>query len=822
MKTSIPTVFYHNPSNLPGELKAFDATVNSYLKGEIPKDIFKGKRVVFGVYEERGEESYMIRIRCSAGAITPLQLFKVADLSSRFGDFFFHITTRQELQLHKVNLKDVNVILNELLKFGLSTRGGGGNTIRNLLASHDSGICPEEAFDVSPHNLALCSMLISEADSWNLPRKFKIAFSNTDADSAGGRITCLGFLATVKKNTRGFKVYVAGGQGAHPTLGKMLEKFISEDEVYLVTKAIKNVFNRYGNRKHSRTRGKLKFLWEKLGEQKFFELYHAEKKKLLQSKNHSNRFKKLLEEFKSLKTLISIKKESHHLEMDPAFAEATEDFFEIDMKNKSILNDPFYQQWKFQFTKSQKQKSLMQIKVPLLLGDINNDFGKKLAKFLYPFMVDCLRFSSDQNVYLRNIPEDKLPQIFCFLKKNSPFSLKPAIVSNMVSCTGADTCKLGICLPREITPVIQKELEKSSLPGEEIKDIRIHISGCPNACGRHHVSDLGYYGKINRFQEKMYPAYALMLGGKITSPFASLAEKIAEIPARYVPEVTIKILRFYVNEKKDGECFHDFFIRKGKENFVKTLGLKDFFIPTYSESPNFYQDWNQNQDISVLKGQQPECAAGLFDVINIDKKIIEEILKKENKNELKSKSKELEKLLFHTCRMLLITRGLEAKEKKEIFAQFQLHFIESGIVSHDYLSLLKFSQKIEPLKFNDFEHTIKKLAGDVLKLYQSMDDSLRFPGEAEKESFIQKIGEAKKSNNEEFPIHFKDLRGIPCPMNFVKTKLTLSKLSQGDRLNILLDDGEPIINVPNSVEEEGHKILEKTPMDNHWRVLIKK
>ena len=178
--------------------------------------------------------------------------------------------------------------------------------------------------------------------------------------------------------------------------------------------------------------------------------------------------------------------------------------------------------------------------------------------------------------------------------------------------------------------------------------------------------------------------------------------------------------------------------------------------------------------------------------------------------------KQLEKLLFHSCRMLLIAKGIEAGEKKEIFEKFKLHFVESGLVSSDYLALLEFClefcQKKEPPPFHRFQSTIKDLAADVLKLYQSMDDSLRFPGEREKTN--------TSSPNDQF--RFKDLRGVPCPMNFVKTKLALAKLNKGDRLDILLDDGEPINNVPISVEEEGHLILEKMPVENYWQVMIEK
>lgn len=814
--------FYLNPPNLSEEIEAFENLVMDYLDRKIPKDIFKGRRVVFGVYEQREEETYMVRIRCSAGAITPKQLLQVARLSSRFGDNCFHVTTRQELQLHQIKLKHVPFILKKCLSVGLSTRGGGGNTIRNLLASHDSGVSATEVFDISPHNLALCSMLIAEFDSWNLPRKFKIAFSNSNEDTANAKLTCIGFVATIKDNQKGFKVYVAGGQGAHPSLGKLLEDFIPENSVYITAKAIKNIFNRLGNRRNSRTQGKLKFLWEKLGKEKFTKAYHQEKQNLLQDNSHSKHFDNLLRKFQ-----IKLK--------------AVEGIREVKKGNKQPHSQDFnvwrdFNIWKDQYAQEQKQKSLFQIKIPLPLGDIANDFGEKLAQFLLPLNVDCIRLSTDQNLYLRNVAFETLPEVFLFLKENSSFSLNPVIISNMIACTGADTCKLGICLPREITPVIQDTLLKANLPWAEISHLRIHLSGCPNACGRHHIADIGYYGKINRHQGRMYPAYALMLGGGVDEQGAFLAKKIADIPAKYVPQITLKIIQFYLEEKEKREKFKQFFVRKGKEAFLKKLILDDLFLPLKEDDPGFYRDWNQTKDISVLKGQQPECAAGLFDLISIDKKAIEKLVNDLSRLPFSSdvdseRSVCLQKLLFHSCRMLLITKGIEAETEKEIFQQFVQHFIQSGLVNEKYLPLIKFAlrntnidkntENNNPsLQFSQLESIIRKLSDDILDLYCEMDDSLSFHNQKQtekaEEDFIQDNWLTKTA------LQSKDLRGVTCPMNFVKTKLELSKLSKGDMLEILLDDGEPISNVPASIEEEGHVILSQTFLENYWKVTIKK
>lgn len=180
----------------------------------------------------------MVRVRCAAGAITPEQLRRVAQISEQHAADTLHITTRQELQLHSVQLEDVVLIMRQLLEVGLSTRGGGGNTVRNITASFDSGVAADEVFDVSPHAFALTTRLVSEPDSWLLPRKYKIAFSNSPADNARAAFNDLGFIAKVQDGVKGFEVYIAGGMGTKPQVGHRLHEFVPDTEVCLIAEAI--------------------------------------------------------------------------------------------------------------------------------------------------------------------------------------------------------------------------------------------------------------------------------------------------------------------------------------------------------------------------------------------------------------------------------------------------------------------------------------------------------------------------------------------------------------------------------------------------------
>src|ERR1035437_1221020 len=259
--------FYEIPDSLRAEIDELERLIQRYRQGDLTAAKFKPYRVPFGIYEQRTPETYMTRIRCTGGGIKPAQLKKVAFLAQQYGAETIHITTRQELQIHDVRLEDIPLILRELLTVGLSTRGGGGNTVRNIMVSWDAGITPDEPFDVTPYAVSLTSMLIREADSWTLPRKYKISFSNTEKDNGHSVFNDLGFIARKEGGVEGFQVYVAGGMGSTPQVGQVLHPFIPAAQVDRVTEAVKKVFDRHGNRNNKHA-ARLTFLWNKLGEEK--------------------------------------------------------------------------------------------------------------------------------------------------------------------------------------------------------------------------------------------------------------------------------------------------------------------------------------------------------------------------------------------------------------------------------------------------------------------------------------------------------------------------------------------------------------------------
>ena len=267
--------FYDIPDTLTAEEDQFEIDLLDYASGRIEPVRFKAIRVAHGVYEQRQEHTYMIRIRCAAGGITPTQLRHVARLGQKYGSGEVHFTTRQEVQVHNILVQDVIKVIRGLREVGLSSKGGGGNTIRNILTPATSGIDPGDVFDVDPYAVALTSRMIVEGDSWNLPRKFKINISSGPKDTTHTQATCLGFVATIKDGKKGFSVYCAGGMGAKPMVGHLLMDFVPDTKIYQVTKALKVMFDKHGNRR-SKYSSRLKFLWKKLDREQFVSYFREE------------------------------------------------------------------------------------------------------------------------------------------------------------------------------------------------------------------------------------------------------------------------------------------------------------------------------------------------------------------------------------------------------------------------------------------------------------------------------------------------------------------------------------------------------------------
>ena len=792
---------YSLPPQLDNEIDQLEGLIKKFKKSEVSATELKAHRVPFGIYEQREPDTYMMRIRCAAGALRPVQLEEIARIASRHTASDLHITSRQEMQIHYIKLDDIIPLIKALKEAGLATRGGGGNTVRNIVAAPDAGTDPGEVFDVSSYATTLTTRLIAENDSWNLPRKFKIAFSGSPDDKGYATISDVGFLARIRDGKQGFRVYTAGGLGSKSEVGKLLLDFVEADQAYPVAKALKNIFWKYGNRKNKHA-ARLRFLWGSLGEEEFKRRFHEEYAKI-----REEGFVPLAVEESSPQVVLPV------------------------LKREEPLDPEGFKVWAKRFVTVQKQQGLFSILIPVELGFISQERAAALGCFLRPFGEDVLRMTKDQNFLLRNIPEAFLGNVFNFLTKNLPGSDRPAIYGRILSCAGASTCQLGICLSRQAAKALMKHLEKSGLDLDRIGPVRINFSGCPNSCGQHPLADLGFFGKAQRKEGHLYPAYNVLAGAVVRDGGTKLAEIVGEVPAKHLPSFVRDLFAGYLSQDSDTKTFPEYIRQEGRAD-LKRLCARYQEISSFGEDKNFYFDWDAPALFSLAERGVGECSAGLFDLIELDLKNIKKTQER-LATDTSERGARLADLVFYSSRMLLITRGVDPKSEEEAFGAFSRYFFETGLVAYSYRPLLDLGRDKNYPALLAAEKEVVAFADVIAALYASMDNAFNFktassserdrsgkrsrpvPGELPSATLSGGVAAA-------LPAIVKDLRGVACPMNFVKTKVELSKLKSGDILEVWLDDGPPIENVPGSVKAEGHRILSQKRAEGYWSLVVEK
>ena len=689
---------YKLPESLTEDISLFGKLVQEYRQNLIDADQFKAFRVPMGIYEQRQDEVYMSRVRTTGGIITPQQFLDIIEIAKRNKSNLLHITTRQEIQVQNLDIQNIESVMIELQKIKLATKGGGGNTVRNILVSEFSGILSSELFDVTPFAMALTSKLLAEADSYLMPRKMKIAFSSDHSDSNYAAINDVGFVAKIQNNQEGFLVYAGGGAGAKPTVGWILFDFIPATELYIVAEALKKFFYDNGNRKN-RNRARLRFVFYALGEEETIRL-----------------IKEYYEEAK--KTEVSFVLEE---KVDTLLSPYTPKLLTIDEEQ--------YDLWKKRYVKDQKQEGYSTILLPILLGNIpledisKVDHLKELLIFINLFGDDTIRFTTNQSIRLRNIPNNALPELFHLISRFIPDLSAPLLVNNITSCTGADTCRLGIGLSKGLAKALRERLVNSKLELDKLHSAEIHISGCPNSCGQQLWADIGFSGKILR-NDRTYPGYQVYLGAhKGVDP--KLAEVIGSISSRDIPEFIHRLLENYILVQSEYTTLTSY-LETGGKDFAISL-LADYkTIPSFSEDERYYSDWGAKSEFKVERRGKAECAAGLFDILDIDNSIIK-ATRKTLQTELnpEKRNRLLYDIIYSSSRMMLITRGVEPKTTNDVFNYFIRSFIEYGFVDEKYRNIIVLARDEKNFDFNTLQTDIYGLADRVIELHDSLDDSLQ-------------------------------------------------------------------------------------------------
>jgi sulfite reductase (ferredoxin) len=774
------------PESLEDDLNKFRENVERFEKGILSAAEFRSFRVPNGVYEQRKDGAFMLRVRFPAGGVLPRQMRTLAGVSRRYGSGVLHVTTRQDIQVHNVELEGIHPALVELYGAGLSTKGGGGNTVRNITACYDAGVCPEEAFDVTPYAIALTEFLLADPLSYQLPRKYKIAFSGCAKDCAGATVSDVGFIAKEQNGERGFAVYVGGGMGARSRVADLLEEFVPAQDIHLVAEAIKRVFDKHGNRKN-RQRARLRFLVERIGLERFRALYEDELSKLRRN---------------GLPPL--------HVRDLPSPG--------VSIPETGEQPGEGFRAWCEKNTVAQKQSGYSLVQIPLLLGDIAAGALEKLADVVEAHGEGMARTTQWQNLVLRFVHDRELAALHRKLGELGLAETLAPIARNAIACTGAATCKLGVCLSRGLSRAVMNELTHSELSLDKLGKFNIHISGCPNACGRHPLGQIGLFGAARRIDGRLVPHYVIQLGGRVGEGITKLAQGKEAVPARNVPAFISEFLHAFAEARQCPDF--DAFLEDGGRELAVRLARKHGRVPSFKEDKNCYFDWGA-EELFSLAGRGPgECGAGVFDLIEVDLASAREAVEQ----------KRLFAAAVLASRALLVTQGEEAGDDAEALELFTRHFIDTGLVKETFRELTKLGLSSvssgNPEKtFCADEGDVSAMVDAVQKLYDSLDPSLRFrPADDAPASQAEKgapDGVPRVKSEEVRVDREENLQGVTCPLNYVKTKLLLGQMAKGQVLLVFLD-GEGARKVPPSAEKDGHHVLSVKEEGKRWRVTIRK
>ncbi|OHB78815.1 MAG: hypothetical protein A2Z25_19325 [Planctomycetes bacterium RBG_16_55_9] len=746
------------PESVKEDTSGYRSQVEKFLRGESSPVAFRAYRVPMGIYEQRTTGTYMVRVRIGAGLVLPFQLKAVARLSKTYGNGIVHVTTRQDIQIHQVGIEDTPDVLERLLEVGLSSRGGGGNTVRNVAACPRAGVCPQEEFDVAPHAIATAEYLLADRSSFNLPRKFKIVFSGCADDCAFASVADLGFFAHIKDNVRGFSVYAGGGLGPNPAVAVKIEDFIRPSEIFEVAEAVKRLFDKHGDRAN-RHRARLRYVLARVGADEFVRLYEKERQ-IIKTEG-------LPYESPEIRELESVYNE-------PGASESAEGGYS--------------------HVQPEKIAGRYTVRLRLPKGDIPADDLEQVGRIAAQYGQGLVRTTQLQDLLITGVKQDDMDEVNNELKKLSIDVFSDGS-PKVVACAGASTCKLGLCLSRGLADAISNELRRADVRANGSEAV-VRISGCPNSCGHHHIGGVGFQGKAKRVSGRLVPCYDVLVGAQTVEGQAHLAEKIGTVPAKRIPDL---LRQSFTNGAIDQEHLRTLVAEHGQS----------------SEEPlpeDYYYDYGSSEPFSLAGRGPGECGAGVMDVIKVDIDEAKDALKA-----TPASSESIYRAIVAASRALLVIFGLEPKKDRETFAAFSKHLIEPGWVKSQTQQLLDDAvdwRMGERESIEDLLPHVQSLATRVDELFLSLDAGLQFRAVP-----IEQKGPAEQAQNKR---HVVDLRGVACPLNFVKAKLELEKIEVGDVLEVLLDEGEPVRNVPVSFAEQGHEVAATESLGDHFCVKVRR
>ncbi|WP_242134497.1 HEPN domain-containing protein [Aestuariivivens marinum] len=631
--------------------------IELFNNGKIDEEKFRSLRLARGVYGQRQEGVQMIRIKLPYGKVKSNQLRRISEVSDEYSRGRLHITTRQDIQIHYVDLNRTPELWAELERDDVTLREACGNTVRNVTANETSGIDVNEPFDVLPYADALFRFFLRNPICQEMGRKFKVSFSSSDEDTGLSYMHDLGFIAKVKDGERGFKVMIGGGLGSQPRHADVLYDFVSTDKIIPIMEGVLRIFDRHGERR-SRAKARMKFLIKDIG---------------------LNAFKALVDEEQNAIELKSVP-------IDVDAYEVSKPVEVHDIPLVDIKDQQAFETWKSTNLIPQKQEGYVAIGIKVLLGDFYTDKARLLADLIENYAAGELRLTLRQNIVIPFVKRELVPFFYTELEKLGFVEAGYNKAVDITACPGTDTCNLGIASSTGIASELERVIKTEYPQYLKNQDLVIKVSGCMNACGQHNMANIGFQGMSVRTPDKLVaPALQVLIGGgNLGDGNGVFADKVAKIPSKRGPEALRRILDDYEANAK-GQKFVDYYKAHGERYFYDLLqDLQDVTNLTQAD----FIDWGNTEKYEKEIGVG-ECAGVVIDLVAT--LFLESEEKIENANEsfanqvYSSAIYHAYSSMINSAKALLIAENKRTNTHAGIVSQFDEFFVTNEKINLETL-----------------------------------------------------------------------------------------------------------------------------------------
>ncbi len=585
--------------NVPGhiipiierEFDDFDNEAEKFLGGELEEAQFIGFRLKQGVYGQRQPDVQMVRVKLPFGGVTPEQMEMFATVVEKYAPLNKgHITTRQNIQIHHVPLRDMEALIREISASGLSSREGCGNTVRNVTGDPWAGVAPDEVFDPTPYAGAYVRYFVRHPTTQLMPRKIKTSFTGSEADRAISGIHDIAFLARERDGVRGFELRVGGGTSIMARVAPTVYEFVEADngDYMKVAEAVFRIFDRQEWLRVNRARARIKVLVDKIGIDAFRALVDEELEgDWVQEREFSG------ELVERLRYEDDEEANAPGIPAEPASPNGDRSEFERYVEAN---------------VQPQRQEGFSTVEVKIDRGDLTPEQFRGLAAIMREFTGGYARSTVQQNFVLRWVRDEALYDVWQRLEALGLAEPGPREITDTVSCPGTDSCKLGITSSMGLNRAIKERVDSMQISDELTKRIHIKMSGCPNGCSQHHIANIGFYGASLKVGGRQMPAYIPHIGGNYEGGEIIFGTRLkSRLPAKRVPEAVERWVRLYEAERAEEEEFNAFAERVGAGAFEEKV--KDLTLPAEFSLETMQQfiDWNRSSPYKVERGEG-ECA----------------------------------------------------------------------------------------------------------------------------------------------------------------------------------------------------------------------